>query len=62
MTSRKVLLIFLACVVLVFPSFAQELRGTGDLGLIVERAKGSIQLIDTTKQTLLQREIGRAHV
>jgi len=58
MTSRKVLLIFLACVVLVFPSFAQELRGTGDLGLIVERAKGSIQLIDTTKHTLLQRVEG----
>jgi len=58
MTSRKVLLIFLACVVLVFPTFAQELRGTGDLGLIVERAKGSIQLIDTTKHTLLQRVEG----
>jgi len=58
MTSRKVLLIFLACVVPVFPTFAQELRGTGDLGLIVERAKGSIQLIDTTKHTLLQRVEG----
>ncbi|PJB03441.1 MAG: protein nirF, partial [Hydrogenophilales bacterium CG_4_9_14_3_um_filter_63_34] len=32
--------------------------GTGDLGLIVERAKGSIQLIDTTKHTLLQRVEG----
>ena len=28
-----------------------ELRGTGDLGLIVERADGSIQLVDTSRRT-----------
>lgn len=39
-------------------SLAQELRGSGDLGLIIERAKGSIQLVDTTKRTLLQRVEG----
>jgi len=37
---------------------ADTLRGTGDLGLIVERAKGSIQLVDTTKRVLLQRVEG----
>ncbi len=66
MTSRKVLLTLLACVVLALPAFAvfadechaNDVRGTGDLGLIIERAKGSIQLIDTTKRTLLQRVEG----
>jgi protein NirF len=48
----------LVCAGLALPAVAQELRGTGDLGLVVERAKGSIQLIDTTKRTLLQRVEG----
>ncbi len=47
-----------ACLVLALPAFAQELRGTGDLGLVIERAKGSIQLLDTTKKTALQRVEG----
>ncbi len=34
---------------------AQELRGTGDLGIIVERASGSIQIVETTGQTALAR-------
>jgi protein NirF len=34
---------------------AQELRGTGDLGLVIERAKGSVQLLDTSRKTGLQR-------
>jgi protein NirF len=32
---------------------AAELRGTGDLGLIVERAKGALSLIDTTRHQRL---------
>ncbi len=61
MTSRKLLLTLLACAALALPALvahANDLRGTGDLGLIVERAKGSIQLIDTTRRTLLQRVEG----
>ncbi len=34
------------------------LRGTGDLGLVIERASGSVQLLDTTKKTALQRVEG----
>ena len=47
--------LLLACAVLALPAFAQELRGTGDLGLVIERAKGSVQLLDTSKKTGLQR-------
>ena len=39
-----------------FPlALANELRGTGDLGLIIERASGSIQIIETTNNTSLGR-------
>lgn len=34
---------------------AGELRGTGDLGIAVERAKGSLQWLDTTRKTALGR-------
>src|SRR3954469_6756750 len=32
---------------------AADLRGTGDLGIVVERAVGRVQVIDTTKRTSL---------
>ncbi len=35
------------------PANADGLRGTGDLGLIVERAAGSIQIVETTGRTRL---------
>src|SRR5574340_16726 len=31
------------------------LRGTGDLGVVVERASGSVQILDTTHRTSLAR-------
>ncbi|MDL0434089.1 cytochrome D1 domain-containing protein, partial [Marinobacter sp. TBZ242] len=34
-----------------------ELRGTGDLGVVIERASGSVALIDTTARTVL-RHVG----
>jgi protein NirF len=34
---------------------AAELRGTGDLGVVVERAEGSLQLIETSGNTVLAR-------
>jgi protein NirF len=37
---------------------AQELRGTLDLGAVVERASGSVQIINTTTQTSLGRVEG----
>jgi protein NirF len=35
-----------------------NLRGTGDLGLVVERASGSIQIVDTTQRTRLAQVVG----
>jgi len=32
---------------------AQTLRGTGDLGIIIERASGEVLIIETTQQTIL---------
>ncbi|MDD5388014.1 MAG: cytochrome D1 domain-containing protein [Gallionellaceae bacterium] len=71
MTSRKLLLTLLAGIVLVLPALvthaderhanecqAKVVRGSGDLGLIIERARGSIQLVDTTQRCLLQRVEG----
>jgi hypothetical protein len=54
----RVLLTLAACVALILPAFARDPRGTGDLGLVIERAKGSIQLLDTTKKVALGRVQG----
>lgn len=40
------------------PLLAGELRGTGDLGIIIERASGSIQIVETTGMTSLGRVEG----
>lgn len=37
---------------------AEELRGSGNLGLVIERASGSVQLLDTTRKAALQRVEG----
>lgn len=37
---------------------AAELRGTGDLGIVIERATGSIQIVETTHRTALGRVEG----
>ncbi len=43
-----------AALLLALPSLrAAELRGTGDLGLIVERAAGRVKIIETTGRTVL---------
>ena len=39
-------------------ALATELRGTGDLSLVIERASGSIQIIETTTNTSLARVEG----
>ncbi|MBI5938186.1 MAG: protein nirF [Betaproteobacteria bacterium] len=56
MTRRKAFLggLFL-CAMLGTAAQAAELRGTGDLGIAVERAKGSLQLLDTSRKTALGR-------
>lgn len=40
------------------PQADMILRGTGDMGIIIERAAGSIQIIETTKSTSLGRVEG----
>jgi len=37
---------------------AEELRGTGDLGIVVERAAGAIQIIDTSQKKAIARVDG----
>jgi protein NirF len=43
----------LAMAAMVLTGCAGDLRGSGDLGLIIERASGSIQIIETTNRTKL---------
>ena len=40
------------------PVVAAEQRGTGDLGLVVERALGSVKIVETTHRTALARVEG----
>ncbi len=35
-----------------------NLRGTGDLGVVIERASGSVQIVETTNRTVLSRVTG----
>ncbi|MCP4935797.1 MAG: protein nirF [bacterium] len=53
--SRRVFAFLILTLFLISPTVAGNLRGTGDLGLIVERAAGSIQIIETTNNTSLGR-------
>ena len=48
----------LAAVATADPASQPVLRGTGDLGFIVERAKGSIVIFDATKRTMIGRVEG----
>lgn len=49
-----------ACLALAIaaPAVADELRGTGDLGLVIERATGSALIVDTSKRAVLGRVRG----
>ncbi|HEX9768184.1 MAG TPA: cytochrome D1 domain-containing protein [Kiloniellales bacterium] len=40
------------------PGFAQELRGTGDLAVVIERAAGAVQIIDTSRKAAVARVEG----
>lgn len=46
--------LFCALAAIVTPAAAQ-LRGTGDLGIVIERASGSVQVLDTTTRKSLGR-------
>src|SRR3990172_774103 len=52
----KAALVF--CATLAAGCAAVEPRGTGDLGIVVERAAGSVQLIETTRRVSIGRVDG----
>lgn len=60
MTRFKVLAALAAVFAMVSGAVADGpvTRGTGDLGIIVERASGSVRIIDTTKRAILGRVDG----
>ena len=51
-------LIYLVVAVLLSACSALPLRGTGDLGLVIERASGSVQVVNTTQRVALARVEG----
>ncbi len=53
---------FLLLFVLPPISVSSELRGTGDLGLVIERETGTVLIIDTTAQSILKRIAGLGDV
>ena len=46
---------FIALVFLSAAAFSTELRGTGDLGVVIERASGSVLIVDTSAHKRLAR-------
>ncbi|MGQ0522888.1 MAG: cytochrome D1 domain-containing protein [Betaproteobacteria bacterium] len=47
-----------ACALLIAGCAAVALRGSGDLGVVVERASGSVQVVDTTQRAIIARVKG----
>jgi len=56
--SARLWLAILLLAVAQSPSAACLLRGTGDLGVVIERASGSVQVVDTTARSSLFRVTG----
>ncbi|MGE5027961.1 MAG: hypothetical protein ACM3JK_05755, partial [Betaproteobacteria bacterium] len=46
-------MLFLAAALSLAGCATPPLRGTGDLGVVIERAAGSVQVVDTTHRTRL---------
>jgi len=55
---RAVLFASAALAAFVVEAAAFDLRGTGDLGIVIERASGSVQIVETTGKTSLGRVSG----
>lgn len=51
-------LVFLSLLLPLASALAAEPRGTGDLGIVVERASGSVKIVETTRRTVLARVEG----
>jgi protein NirF len=54
----RVFFLFPVVVLAAIGAQAAELRGTGDLGIVVERASGAVQIIETSTRTILGRVEG----
>ena len=54
----RVLLIILTCLLLSSIGYAAELRGSGDLGVVIERAGGSVLIVEHSNNTVLGRVEG----
>lgn len=52
---RRLILLFLTLALTMLLSQNSAARGTGDLGVVIERADGSVQIIETTTNTSLGR-------
>lgn len=55
MNNYKLIILLVAAFLL---SACNTLRGTGDLGVVIERATGSVKIVDTTQQVSLQQVNG----
>ncbi len=51
----RILTSVLILLAMIVTTQAAQLRGTGDMGVIIERTTGSVQIIETTNQTSLAR-------
>lgn len=59
MSVKKFQVILLVMAMLMLTACtAPALRGTGDLGVIIERATGSVQIVDTSKQVAIAKVTG----
>lgn len=59
MSIRKLQTALFAIALLVLSACATPvLRGTGDLGVVIERATGSVQIVDTSKQVAIAKVAG----
>jgi protein NirF len=56
--SARLAGLFLALATTLAGCATPSLRGTGDLGVVIERATGSVQIVDTTHRTSLARVTG----
>jgi protein NirF len=63
MLVRRHLMLAFALVMAAAPSCANaQLRGTGDLGVVIERASGSLQIVDTSARAAIARVTGLGDV
>lgn len=55
MTYRLRCVVLFLCAVLAAPLAADELRGTGSLGVVIERGTGSVLIVDTSRRAAITR-------